>query len=173
MSVEYDLYLKEHKENVIKGFEWIKENLPGLVCEELYICEELIRNHDGSKMETKEYAAYDAYFYGGNRSFKVVEEFNIAWLRHIHYNPHHWQHWVLISDEEDEGVNALEMPYKYIIEMICDWWAFGWRSGELYDIFTCYSERKSHIMFHPDTRKKVESILSTIKAKLKRSGDEQ
>lgn len=28
MSKEYDLYLDQHKENVRKGFYWLKHNLP-------------------------------------------------------------------------------------------------------------------------------------------------
>lgn len=24
--------------------------------------------------------------------------FNIAWLKHIHRNPHHWQYWILLND---------------------------------------------------------------------------
>lgn len=31
MSREYDLYLQNHKANVKKGFDWIKENLPDLI----------------------------------------------------------------------------------------------------------------------------------------------
>ena len=33
MSREYDLYLEEHRENVKKGFDWIKEYLPELIPE--------------------------------------------------------------------------------------------------------------------------------------------
>ncbi len=28
--------------------------------------------------------------------------FNTAWLKHIHRNPHHWQHWVLFEDNPSE-----------------------------------------------------------------------
>lgn len=31
MSREYDLYLQEHKVNVKKGYDWIKDNLPELI----------------------------------------------------------------------------------------------------------------------------------------------
>lgn len=31
MSAAYDLYLKQHRENVWKGFLWIRENLPILI----------------------------------------------------------------------------------------------------------------------------------------------
>nr|DAE02562.1 MAG TPA: hypothetical protein [Siphoviridae sp. ctmYS12] len=29
----------------------------------------------------------------------------------------------------------MDMPYNYIIEMICDWWAFSWNKGNLQEIF--------------------------------------
>ena len=32
MSIEYDKYLNEHRNNVKKGWEWIKENIPNLLC---------------------------------------------------------------------------------------------------------------------------------------------
>ena len=84
-------------------------------------------NHDESKNDPDEYNAYDDYFYGKNRSYGVVMAFKQAWLEHIHRSPHHWQHWVLINDEPEEGEVILEMPYEYIIEMICDWWSFSWK----------------------------------------------
>ena len=85
MSLAYDLYLEQHKGNVAKGFKWIQENLPDLlipingVSYEHQIC----YCHDLSKDDEEEYNAYDAYFYGGNRSYQVVKDFNYAWLHHI------------------------------------------------------------------------------------------
>ena len=105
MSKEYDLYLENHKANVRKGYEWIRDNLPecclttGTTDYEHQIC----FSHDASKTESDEYDAYDAYFYGGNRSYAVVRKYQVAWLKHIHRNPHHWQHWVLIKDDPKEG----------------------------------------------------------------------
>ena len=40
--------------------------------------------------------------------------------------------------EHGELETILEMPYDYIIEMICDWWSFSWQSGNLYEIFKWY-----------------------------------
>ena len=166
MSAQYDQYLHTHKANVAKGFAWIRENLPELIKNvenlEWLIC----FNHDASKTEQDEYEAYDAYFYGGNRSYAVVQEFNKAWLKHIHRNPHHWQHWVLINDEAKEGEVVIEMPYEYIIEMICDWWSFSWSKGDLTEIFKWYADHKN-IKLHPKTRATVDVILGKIKEKLK------
>lgn len=166
MSKEYDLYLEQHKGNVRKGFEWFQENLPGLIENipniEWWIC----FNHDNSKTQPDEYDAYDKYFYGKNRSYQVVQDFNYAWLQHIHRNPHHWQYWVLINDNSDLGEIILDMPDIYIIEMICDWWSFSWSKGDLTEIFKWYEERKEYIKLSEKTRRGVENILNMMKEKL-------
>lgn len=161
MSREYDAYIQEHKENVKKGFEWFEEHMPDLVPSS--DCKGYILEHDSSKTNSDEYEAYDKYFYGKNRSYAVVNEFNLAWLRHIHRNKHHWQHWVLINDDPKEGTVALDMPLECIIEMICDWWAFSWAKGDLKEIFKWYDAHKKHIIFSDSTRETVEYILDRIK----------
>ena len=164
MSVQYDNFLTEHKENVAKGFRWLQENIPEVIEDgfEWQIC----FNHDASKTDPEEYDAYDAYFYGNNRSYSVVQNFNKAWLRHIHNNPHHWQHWILINDEPKEGMVVIDMPYIYVVEMICDWWAFGWKKGDLNEIFGWYEDRKDYMKLSADTRRSVEYILGKMKDKL-------
>lgn len=166
MSLAYDNYLEQHKSNVHKGFEWIRDNLPELI-------EGFNDNfewqigiaHDQSKTQSDEYTAYDNYFYG-NRSYQVVQDFNKAWLLHIHRNPHHWQHWILINDNPNEGEIILDMDYVYILEMICDWWAFSWNSGDLTEIFKWYDQHKDYMKLSDKTRKTVEDILQKIKEKL-------
>lgn len=160
MSAEYDRYLAEHKANVKKGFDWLRTYLPALVDG----IGEWNTNfaHDASKSEEDEYKAYDAYFYGRNRSYQVVQDFNRAWLLHIHRNPHHWQHWVLINDDPKEGEILLDMPMEYIIEMICDWWSFSWKTGNLFEIFKWYEEHKDYIKLSKRTRIIVENVLENI-----------
>lgn len=164
MSVQYDNYLTEHKENVAKGFRWLQENIPEVIEDgfEWWIC----FNHDTSKTDPEEYDAYDAYFYGNNRSYSVVQNFKKAWLRHIHNNPHHWQHWILINDEPKEGMVVIDMPYIYVVEMICDWWSFSWNKGDLNEIFGWYEDRKDYMKLSANTRISVEYILGKMKDKL-------
>lgn len=164
MSVAYGKYLEQHFRNVFNGYDWIRTNLPEVLNGEDY--EEQIRSHhDVSKYGTAEYPAYDAYFYGKEKTAEVKKNFNYAWLHHIHHNPHHWQHWVLINDEADEGMVALDMPHNYIIEMICDWWSFSWKTGNLFEIFSWYDAHK-HMKLSDKTRETVEDILAKIKTKL-------
>ena len=176
MSYEYDAYLKTHKANVKRSYDWIRDNLPELICDSVEYNGTIDYEwqigfaHDASKENPEEYGPYDAYFYGGNRSAKVVREYQYAWLNHVHFNPHHWQYWVLLDEDPREGVIALEMPYNYILEMICDWWSFCWSRGKLTDVFDWYEEHKEYMQLHPNTRKKVEHILMTIRKKLENDG---
>lgn len=138
MSPEYYKYLQEHRAMVVVGYEWlithhlidfIKEVLTDLGTDsELY---EQFRNHDKSKYDKCECEAYDEFFYGPERTQEVIDNFNYAWLNHIHSNPHHWQHWVLIFDKGGRSGKQvpLDMPDNYILEMICDWWSFSWRKA--------------------------------------------
>lgn len=170
MSDKYNEYIIEHKQNVEKGFYWLVENLPEIFDDSLKTeCFNIIRQHDASKHSVEEYKAYDAYFYGKDESFQVVEDFKYAWLHHIHKNPHHWQYWILNNDDPKEGEVILDMPDCYIIEMICDWWAFSWKKGKLDEIFNWYDERKGYMKMSEYTRKKVEGILDKLEKKLKES----
>jgi hypothetical protein len=171
MGVAYDQYLAQHKANVFQGFRWLKDNLPEIVFPlgEKYVDYEwqIGMAHDTSKDDETEYHAYDAYFYGGNRSYAVQQAFNKAWLLHIHRNPHHWQYWILVNDDPgQDGAILIDMDHNYIIEMICDWWAFSWASGNLFEIFKWYDEHKQWIKFSVKTRAEVENILFQMEKKL-------
>lgn len=166
MRDSYDSYLDEHIGGVKKAFDWLYHNLPELFnnYDADYIGS-IISQHDQSKYDDEEYFAYCEYFYGDNKNSKeVLSDFDFAWLHHQHNNPHHWQHWLL---REDDGDNkALEMPYEYILEMICDWWSFSWKKNDLYEIFNWFDNNTEKILLHENTRKTVDDIMSKIKVKL-------
>ena len=52
------------------------------------------------------------------------------------------------------------LPYKYIVEMICDWWSFSWNKNNLMEIFDFYNSHKNTMILHENTRAIVEEILS-------------
>ena len=176
---QYEEYLTQHIGNVKKGYEWLKENLPNVVSSDNCVGEpcyygeldEIIAKHDSSKY-TKlpdvdnyyelccEYDPYAEYFYG-EQTDEVKKKFDLAWLSHIHHNPHHWQHWMLQNDED--GLILLDMPYVFICEMVCDWWAFSWKNNNLHEIFDWYDKHKSGILLSDRTRLTLESILDKMK----------
>ena len=168
MSKEYDEYLRSHIANVTVALKWIADNLTDSnwfhdtdISEAL----EFVNLHDRSKGTKEEYDPYDVYFYGNNRSYSVVSAFDYAWLLHQNRNQHHWQYWVLIKDDDDNGqvqLKPLQIPLPYVLEMIADWWSFSWKSGNLEEIFDWYDKHKKSMLLHDKTRKIVEGILKEI-----------
>lgn len=100
MSLAYDTYLDEHITNVQKAETWMYDNLD---LGQPEWSGRYSMNHDDSKYSVEEYDPYDQYFYAQNKTWKVCQDFDRAWLHHIHHNPHHWQHWVLIEDDPVPG----------------------------------------------------------------------
>lgn len=170
MSVQYDDYLGKHKGSVVEAYLWIEKNTPDIIQliadEHCDLRHQICFGHDYSKRDLDEYSAYDAYFYGNNISFNVEESFKKAWLSHIHKNPHHWQHWILHNDDAEDGLEILDMPLNYILEMVCDWWSFSWGTGNLKEVFEWYDKHKDYILLSEYTRTITEHILNCIKSEL-------
>ncbi len=78
MSYEYDQYLQQHRNNVKRGFEWLLTNLPTVLTGQPDASWQIVFDHDSSKNNDDEYLAYDAYLYGNNRSYEVMEAFKRA-----------------------------------------------------------------------------------------------
>lgn len=160
---KYYEYIIEHVANVRKAFALLKE-IVYLTDREKEDLETQMKNHDLSKYTEEEFSAYCDYFYG-ERTEEVKKAFDYAWLLHQHHNPHHWQHWLL---KQDDGTNkALEMPKKYIIEMVCDWWAFSIKKQDYCEILNWYEKNKYTMILGPKTKEAVEDILEAIKIKYK------
>ena len=81
--------------------------------------------HDLSKYSPVEFFESVKYF-TGNRSpideCKKDKGYSIAWQHHKGRNPHHYEYWV---DNFDGGGTPLQMPFKYALELVCDYLAAG------------------------------------------------
>ena len=161
---QYKAYLSDHIKNVQKAFQWLVDKK--VISGDIEKLKENIKNHDKSKYSSFEWDDYRNYFnLNGDK-----DKFNYAWLHHIHNNPHHWQYWVLVNDDgnvgDDGKMVALKMSRFYVVEMICDWWAFSWKKGNLSEIFKWYEDYKKGMKMHEETIKDVEELLNKIKEKL-------
>lgn len=126
--------------------------------------------HDMSKFKPSEFIPYARYFYGQGNNIKRGRDktgywkpgdtgdvaFDRAWLYHQHRNPHHWQYWVLTQDDGPPLV--LEMPDRYMYEMIADWRGAGKAQGTP-DTRAWYDAHKHKIQLHPRTREQIEALL--------------
>ena len=127
--------------------------------------------HDLSKFLPCEWFPYVNQFYGPDQKaaqvskaktgyFHVPDEkdpFSYAWLHHLHGNSHHWQHWLLIQDTDEDLV--LEMPFCDVIEMVCDWRGAGRAQGHGDDLVSWYTKNKDKMQLHPAVRDQVEMMV--------------
>jgi hypothetical protein len=157
----YRNYLTEHISNVQRAY---KENFQGHFSQypELGpVLKSLIANHDASKYQNDEFEPYRAYFYPTEWEDSSNAEYNFdnAWRLHQHRNPHHWQHWVLI---EDSGtVTALDMPIKYVIEIICDWHSFSYKYPES-TARQWYTDNKDNMILSEATADWIDHYLDMM-----------
>lgn len=133
--------------------------------------------HDLSKFSPAEWGPYVHAFYNPDGSRRDVRDktghydptklgkaFDAAWLHHIHHNPHHWQHYVLLEDSG--AVKPLDMPADCIWEMIADWWGAGraingkpeneqpWNRFD--ELKKWYLANRDKMQMHEHTRRRVE-----------------
>ncbi len=127
--------------------------------------------HDMSKFGLNQFLSYARYFYnrdGSSRS-KVSEldqlQLNLNWLHHQHRNKHHFQNWILIQDSGREIL--IQMPQKYVKEMISDWFSAGkvlqrHNYNDFREVRSWYTINKHNIRLHPNTRKYVEKLINYV-----------
>lgn len=115
--------------------------------------------HDISKFSIGEFWACAKYFNDPVRTKETIEDFDRAWLQHIHNNKHHWQYWILINGKDEHTI--LDMPYKYIIEMICDWKGAAKVKGNINpnECAEWYNKHKDNIVISDKTKQTIESLL--------------
>ena len=114
--------------------------------------------HDLSKFLPDEFIPYANYYY----AHKEID-IKRVWNKHKKRNKHHWQYWLLFS--ESEGIEALEIPEKYLMEMIFDWYAAAFCEGyenldkRVLDWYTLY---RRNILLNPKTRVRLERELNYV-----------
>lgn len=145
----YLLYLRKlllHKWYVFKAGRKLRVGLWQLIV------------HDLSKFRPSEFIPYARFWDGGERIGEPKAEYERAWGLHTLRNPHHWQHWLLIK--EGGEIVPLEMPIKYVREMIADWsgaqriYQGGWNPR------AWYMARREKILLHYKTRNLVQALLN-------------
>lgn len=127
--------------------------------------------HDLSKYGPTEFIASAKHFQGNRSPIEAEKEdigYSLAWQHHKGHNPHHWEYW--LDNLGTRKNTPIEMPFEYMIEMICDWLSAGIvYSDNMCDFDTpytealkYYNEHLSERIFHPRTQQAVEHYLRLI-----------
>lgn len=142
--------LEDHIKYVQEAGQKIGVNIPQL------------RKHDDSKWFEAEFSGYAMHFQGGG----VPDEFSKAWLHHIHYNPHHWQHWIFpdgYTPKDSKVENGVvEMPYHYTLEMVADWMGAEMAYNGTWDMSNWLIKNLSKIKVHSRTDEAMRGILDNL-----------
>lgn len=124
--------------------------------------------HDLSKFTPTEFFSSARYFQGNKSPIeaeKAAKGYSAAWMHHKGHNPHHWEYWI---DYNDQGQIVMSViPYKYVVEMVCDWVGAGmvynkdkWTPSDPIDYY--YKVRQGrHI--HPKTEELIIKFLKCIR----------
>ena len=125
--------------------------------------------HDLSKLAPVEFWAGAKYWQGTcspNNAQRQKEGYSAAWLHHKGRNPHHWEYWTDF-DETDGHVIANKIPYRYVVEMVCDWIGAGmvysqgkWTQS---DPLTHYNKMRKGRHFHAETDRLIIFFVELIK----------
>ncbi len=119
-------------------------------------------SHDNSKWSQSEFSGYARHLQGGG----APDEFSKAWLHHIHYNPHHWQHWIFPNGYTPKGSKVengvVEMPYHHALEMIADWMGSEMANQNRWDMSEWLSKNIPKIRVHSSTAQYLGSVLSGL-----------
>jgi hypothetical protein len=149
---EYKDYVLAHKERVTKFADWLLENCPEVfedVDPDVFI--ELIEEHDESKFSEEEFEPYAQKWFGDKKKTLEYEE---AWKHHWMNNEHHPEYWL-----------GEDMPYIYILEMICDWGSFSIDNGDLGELSDFYYNKAKadpEKNLSDNTKTIIEDILEKI-----------
>lgn len=152
---------KNHLQTVLTHKKWVfyyccKAGIPlqGLV-------------HDLSEFSPTEFMESINYYTGTHSSIDECKKKNgvsYAWMHHKGRNPHHYEYW---QDNFDKGGQPIKMPYKYAVELLCDYLGDG-RAYQR-ERFTYKGEyewwlKKRELIksMHPHTFRFVDKIFSTM-----------
>ena len=151
---EYKEYILAHKDRVEKFASWLEENCPEVFDGvELDTFFDLIKAHDESKFSEEEFEPYAKKWHLDGIK---TPEYSAAWEHHYMNNEHHPEYWL-----------GEDMPYIYILEMICDWGSFSIDKGDLKELSDFYYNKAKddpEKNLSENTKIIIEEILSIINA---------
>lgn len=156
---KYKQYVIDHKKRVKQFADWMKENLPEVFSDIDYNVDiddfdELIREHDDSKFSEEEFDAYARFWYNDSDHYDYDPEYETAWEHHWKNNEHHPEYWL-----------GRDIPYIYILEMLCDWGSFSISEGNILELINYYYDEArddNEKDLSENTKKIIEEILSKI-----------
>lgn len=142
---EYMKYLLRHKWYVFRAGIKIGAPLWALII------------HDLDKFYPLMIYAYANMFFPGDApSYLPQSMFDRALNYHLKNNRHHWQYWITVNSYGN--ITMLEIPQRFVKEMVADWIGAGLAKGEP-EVIAWYEKNREGIIMHPASQLMAEQYL--------------
>lgn len=122
--------------------------------------------HDMSKFSPAEFIESVKYWtgtYSPIDACKKANGYSLAWLHHKGRNRHHWEYWV---DDFDRGINSKKMPYKYMLEMVCDYLgagrAYSGKDFTMESEWKWWQNKRKIVLMHHDTFRAIDYLMNEM-----------
>ena len=122
--------------------------------------------HDMSKFSPTEFIESVKYYQGTSSPIdacKKANGYSMAWFHHRGRNKHHWEFWV---DDYQQGMIPKRMPFKYVLEMVCDYLGAGRAyMGDKFTIegeYKWWQERRKVVVMHRDTLALTDRLFEAM-----------
>ena len=122
--------------------------------------------HDLSKYSPSELFESIKYYQGYRSPYSYEKElygYALGWLHHKGRNKHHFEYWI---DIKDGKFTPIEMPYKYVLESVCDRIAacitYEKDNYTKESALKYFTTRSDSFLMHENTSKLMLEILTRI-----------
>lgn len=139
------------------------------VCHYCFICGLYWQGltHDLSKFSPVEFFESVKYYMSTSSPIdeaKRLNGYSEAWMHHKSHNKHHYEYW---QDNFDSGTTHIKMPFKYVLEMVCDYLGAGRAyRGKTFSYKQEYEWWKNKVKFahamNGETKRMVQMIMYSI-----------
>jgi adenosyl cobinamide kinase/adenosyl cobinamide phosphate guanylyltransferase len=162
---EYKDYIEEHRANVKKAWNYIKELDNPYIQNNIDAISKNIENHDLDKYQDDLFEPYRKKYFPINdeESNEMIDIIDDVFKIHYSRNPHHWEYWLdddgdlnelMHNDEEID--NDVMIAY---IEMLCDWCSFGLKQDNPKEVRDWYISHKPTMVLFPKEQEIIEELL--------------
>lgn len=122
--------------------------------------------HDISKFSWTELSESILYYDGKISPVircKSDKGYSLGWLHHKGHNKHHYEYW---TDDYDLGTRSIRVPFKYSLEMICDYLGAGkaycGKNFTIKDEYNWWITKRDHYKLHPDNVAFIDAMFSEM-----------
>lgn len=122
--------------------------------------------HDLSKYSPTEFFESIKYYQGTSspiNAAKTDKGYSSAWFHHKGRNKHHYEYWM---DNFDNGGENIIMPYKYWVEMICDYLgaarAYRKEHFSYQDEYNWWLEKEKKCALNPKLKLATTDVFKTL-----------